>query len=511
MASEKPDHARILLVDDAPQNLAVLTAALEPEGYEILAASNGQTALRLAARAQPDLILLDIIMPEMDGLTACRALKADERLAEIPVLFITGRGDTVGLVEAFKAGGVDYIIKPFQTEQVLTRVSTHLRLARLTAELRLKNKQLTAEIERRQQAERDLRHAGEKLETFSTLEASRGNIGGLIGHSPSLRKTIDEIARLNHFPNTSVLILGESGTGKELIARAIHFGSTRAREPFVPVNTVAIPSELAESILFGHVKGAFTGATTDRKGCFAMADGGTLFLDEIGDMPPALQVKLLRVLEDGYITPVGASEPKRVNVRIIAATNAHLHQGGAFRQDLYFRLARYTIATTPLRDRLDDVPHLARHFLRRFADEMGRPPPDIAAETLAALQAYHFPGNIRELKNIIERALIESNGAPITPAHLALAQPQAHQPQRAARTTPAQNLPLNLPLNLEAAEELLIQRALSETAGNIAEAARLLGIHRTRIYRKLAQTEPGSNVATVSPATLATSGGNEEK
>ncbi len=479
--------ARILLVDDAPENLTVLTEALEPEGYEVLATSHGATALRIAERALPDVILLDLVMPEMDGLEVCRELKRRASLADVPVLFMTGRGDTAAMVEAFKVGGVDYIIKPFQTEEVLSRISTHLRIARLTNELRQKNKELTAEIERRKKAESDLRDAGEKLATFSDLEMSRGNIGGLIGTSRAIRKTVAEIERLHQFANTSVLILGESGTGKELIARAIHFGSVRARAPFVPVNCVAIPSELAESILFGHVKGAFTGATADRKGCFAMADGGTLFLDEIGDMPAALQVKLLRVLEDGLITPVGASEPRRVNVRIITATNADLDEcitHGTFRQDLYFRLARYTIQTAPLRERIEDVALLAEHFLRRFAEEMGRIPPELSKESVAALKAYHFPGNIRELKNVIERAVIECTAENIGPEHLALN--YRHLRKAAKEVTPASDLPLNL----EAAEEVLIQRALNETDGNIAEAARLLGIHRTRIYRKLAQNEP---------------------
>ncbi|MDB6052550.1 MAG: Fis family transcriptional regulator [Verrucomicrobiales bacterium] len=478
---------RILLVDDVPENLAVLSAALEPEGYEILTASDGFTALKVAEKALPSLILLDVMMPGMDGLEACRELKRRPKLQEVPVIFITARGDMDGVVEGFKAGGVDYIVKPFQTEEVLSRIETHLRIGRLTHELRIKNQELSAEIERRQRVETDLKVAGSKLETFSDLEASRGNIGGFVGNSPLVRRTIEEIRRLNQFSNTSVLILGESGTGKELVARAIHFGSSRARAPFVPVNCVAIPSELAESILFGHVKGAFTGATSDRKGCFGMADGGTLCLDEIGDMPVGLQVKLLRVLEDGLVTPVGASEPIKVDVRVIAATNADLDSRiskGSFREDLYFRLARYTIQTTPLRERTEDVPLLAAHFLGGFAAEMGRRPPGISAEAIRALKAYRFPGNIREMKNIMERAVIESDGGEIQLEHLSLT--------CSSRETPGTTIPpvaKEMPLNLEAAEDLLIQRAMEETHGNIAEAARLLGVHRTRIYRRLAQVE----------------------
>lgn len=489
---------KILLVDDVPANLAVLTSALEPQGYEIFAAPNGAIGLQVAAKARPDLILLDIMMPGLDGLEMCRRLKQNEATRDIPVIFITARGETESVVDGFRAGGVDYVVKPFQAEEVLKRVATHLRINRLTRELLEKNRaletrtaELTAEIERRQKVETALQRAGDKLAVFSDLEASRGDITGLVGGSGKLKRVVEEIRRLHAFANTSVLITGESGTGKELVARAIHFGSTRAKAPFVPMNCVAIPAELAESILFGHVKGSFTGATADRKGCFELADGGTLFLDEIGDMPASLQVKLLRVLEDGMVTPVGAAEPKKVDVRVIAATNADLAAriaAGTFRQDLYFRLARYTLGTPPLRERLDDVPLLAAHFLKVFAAEMGRPSPGLSRATAAALQAHDFPGNIRELKNIIERALIASGGETILPGHLNLL------PGASVGTPPVHSIVKKeaasaLPLNLAEAEEVLIQRALDETGGNIAEAARLLGVHRTRIYRKLAQEE----------------------
>jgi DNA-binding NtrC family response regulator len=494
----KAPPEKILLVDDVPANLSVLISALEPEGYEILTAHNGLAALKVASKALPDLILLDILMPELDGFATCRRLKEDETTRNIPVIFLTARDDTESTVEGFRAGGVDYIIKPFRTEEVLSRVSTHLRSNRLTRELREKNRalesrtlELTAEIQRREQAEVALRQAGDKLETFSGLEASRGNITGLIGRSKPLQKIVDEIQRLHPFPNTSVLIAGESGTGKELVARAVHFSSARAKAPFVPLNCVAIPADLAESILFGHVKGAFTGALADRKGCFELADGGTLFLDEIGDMPVALQVKLLRVLEDGCITPVGQAESRKVDVRVIAATNANLEAriaAGSFRQDLFFRLARYSLTTPPLRERIEDVPLLAAHYLKIFAAEMGQHPPVITADAMAALRSYHFPGNVRELKNIIERALIESGGEAILPQHLHL-QPGTPPPSFANRGSLRKNVASTLPLNLAEAEEMLIQRALEETDGNIAEAARLLGVHRTRIYRKLAQEE----------------------
>jgi len=498
MPTDIAQAGRILLVDDVPSNLAVLTSALEPEGYELFAADSGASALNIAVKARPDLILLDIMMPGMDGLETCRRLKQVSVLSEIPVIFITARSEIENVVAGFRVGGVDYVVKPFQAEEILTRVATHLNLNRLTRELREKNRaleirtaELTAEIDRRHRVETALQQAGDQLAVFSGLEASRGDITGLIGGARPLQKVVEEIRRLHQFPNTSVLITGESGTGKELVARAIHFGSTRARAPFVPMNCVAIPAELAESILFGHLKGSFTGATTNRKGCFELADGGTLFLDEIGDMPPALQVKLLRVLEDGIVTPVGASESRHVDVRVIAATNADLDArvaAGTFRPDLFFR---YTVSTPPLRDRIDDVPLLAAHFLKIFAADMGQPPSGISRPALAALQSYDFPGNIRELKNIIERALIESGGDMILPEHLRLQRhPQAPGP---VPVSPERETNGVLPLNLAEAEDLLIQRALEETNGNIAEAARRLGVNRTRIYRKLAQEETAAD------------------
>ena len=496
---------KILLVDDVAANLSVLSAALEPEGYEILAASGGALALKVAVRARPDLILMDILMPEMDGLETCRRLKQDPATRDIPVIFITARNEMESVVDGFRAGGVDYILKPFQTEEVLSRLSTHLRLSRLTHELQEKNRSLEArtqellgEIQRREEAETALEQADAHLATWTDLAAQQWNVTGLIGTSPPAAKLVADIRRLHAFANTSVLITGESGTGKELVARAIHFGSPRARAPFVPVNCVAIPAELAESMLFGHVKGAFTGATSDRKGCFEVAHGGTLFLDEIGDMPASLQVKLLRVLEDGMVTPIGAAHPRKVDTRILAATNADLDARiaqGSFRQDLYFRLARYQITSTPLRERAEDIPLLAAHFLKVFATEMGLKPPGMSAAAVETLQRHDFPGNVRELRNIIERALIESGGTTISTAHLpSLKRRTASAPAPA----PIPNLPgpvstaESLPLNLADAEDLLIQRALQESGGNIADAARRLGIHRTRIYRKLAQEEPAA-------------------
>src|SRR5581483_5746242 len=452
---------KILIADDTPANVRILSDSLEPRGYEILVASNGDAALQIAGRSRPDLILLDVMMPGRDGFAVCRELKRSDVTRGIPVVFITAKTDTDSLVEGFRAGAVDYISKPFQSDEVLSRVATHLKIGALTRELLQKNEALTQEIERRKKAD-------ERLSTLSERETQRWNVAGFIGKSRTVRKILDDVRRLHQFNNTSVLITGESGTGKELIARAIHFGSSRAKEPFIPVNCVAIPAELAESMMFGHVRGAFTGATMDRKGYFELADGGTLFLDEIGDMPAVLQAKLLRVLEDGCVTPVGASQPKRVDVRVVCATNADLDEkiaAGAFRQDLFFRLARYSVNLPPLRERRSDIALIAQHFLEMFASEMGMKPPGINAEALAAIEAHDFPGNVRELKNVIERALIESGGTRIELAHLRIT-------SRGIAIKPAHSktneIGAALPLNIDQAEEALIQRALAQTGGNVA-------------------------------------------
>lgn len=497
--------AQVLVVDDNPANLDLLTRVLEPQGYRILVATSGEAAVTLAARARPDLILLDVMMPGENGFDTCRRLGRDEWTAEIPVLFISARNETASIVEGFHAGAVDYVIKPFGAEEVLSRVNTHLRLSRLSRELAAKNQdlerqtaELTAanellrqEIQRRQQAEDALQSADEQLSALSRREAERWGVEGFIGKSKTISKILHDVRRLQNFSSVNVLINGESGTGKELVARAVHSGSSRGKGPFIAVNCVAIPEDLAESMFFGHVKGAFTGAMIDRKGYFELAHEGTLFLDEIGDMSPLLQAKLLRVLEDGKVTPLGASREKQVNVRIVAATNADLEErisAGMFRQDLYFRLAQFTVQLPPLRMRKEDVGLLAGHFLTLFATEMGMKPPALTSGALEALRNYSFPGNVRELKNIIERGLIESGGEPIGAEHLKLATPMGAKVKEAvAEAASSAAMVEQLPLRLDAAEEMLIKRALAETGGNVAEAARRLGINRTRIYRRLAQ------------------------
>jgi DNA-binding NtrC family response regulator len=376
--------------------------------------------------------------------------------------------------------------KPLRMPEVLARLKTHSDNSRMAREIKERNHQLETEIERRRIAENDKNAAEQRLSKLSSRESGRWSVHGLIGQSPEARQTRLEIERLQSFPSISVLVTGESGTGKELVAKAIHYGSARKDGPFNAVNCAAIPAELTESVFFGHQKGSFTGATSDRKGCFEMADGGTLFLDEIGDMDLLLQAKLLRVLEDGEVIPIGGTQPKKVDVRVVAATNADLASkitAGKFRQDLYFRLARYVIKTVALRNRPSDIPLMTEHFLSTLASEMGMAPRKISADGQDLLNTYSFPGNVRELRNIIERALIESAGKEINPEHLYLMPEADTSFVSTASSTAARFTPL--PLNVKAAEEELIQRALEETGGNVSEAAKRLGMHRSRLYRRL--------------------------
>ena len=510
---------KILIVDDVPANLKILSDLLEPCGYHILVAPSGEVALKVAAQMQPDLILLDVLMPGLDGFETCRRLKADAATADIPVIFVTAKGEIESLVEGFRVGGLDYIPKPFEEEEVLARVSTHLKNVQLTKALVEKNRELQQEITRRERAEDALQTADEQLSMISEREAERWGIAGFVGGSETIRKILGDIRCLQTTGKTTVLITGESGTGKELIARAIHFGGPRAKGPFITVNCSAIPSELAESSFFGHIRGAFTGAATDRKGYFELADDGTLFLDEIGDMPPGLQAKLLRVIEDGCFIPVGGTHEKRVDVRILAATNAHLQdriEAGDFREDLYFRLTGFTVTAPPLRERPGDIPLLVEHFLKVFAQEMGvsqrqgdmetmgeeesspLPPdhspriPALNREALTAVKTYHFPGNVRELKNIIERALIECRGGDIRPEHLHFIHvhttPLTTSVEKADRDALTQDLVSG---NISYSEAVTIfqrhalMQVLATCGGDRAEAARRLQIHRPNLNRLL--------------------------
>jgi DNA-binding NtrC family response regulator len=489
---------QILVIDDVPPNLDLLADLLEPEGYQLLVASNAAEALKVAAAALPSLILLDVMLPDMSGYEVCRRLKAAPSTAEIPVVFTTARGDEASVVEGFRAGGIDYITKPLRRDEVLARVRTHLTVHQLARNLRAQaaaltaaNEALRSEIAKRQEAESAFDAVDGRLSLLSEREAKRWNAAGFVGQSRTMIAILESLRRVRDFATTTVLITGESGTGKELVARAIHSESSRAQKPFVAVNCSAVPPDLMESLFFGHRRGAFTGADRDRKGFFELARGGTLFLDEVGEMPLALQAKLLRVLESGAFLPVGADREVESDARVVAATNADLERkiaDGQFRQDLYYRLARFTVRTPPLRERREDVPLLAEHFLRMFALEMTRTPPTLSGAAVRALQEYGFPGNVRELKNVIERALIECGGREIQPEHLSLPTQAPVADARAAIPTGVDELPMNF----QAAERFLIERALGLSNGNVAVAARMLGIPRMRIYRRITGARDGS-------------------
>ncbi|MBI2502119.1 MAG: sigma-54-dependent Fis family transcriptional regulator [Candidatus Latescibacteria bacterium] len=479
--------AKILIVDDVPTILEILRRTLEEAGYLILVAPTGKLALRIAAEVRPDLVLLDVLLPDLNGFEVCHRLKAEPLTRDIPVVFLTSQPETEEVIRGFRAGGVDYILKPFQREELLVRIRTHLEKARLIQALVEKNRALEEEMARREQLTGERNRLSERLSLVSQHEAERWGIAGLVGQSRSIQRTLEEIDLLHQTSTTAVLICGESGTGKELVARALHFGGGRAEGPFVPVNCAAIPGELAESLFFGHAPGAFTGAGTYRSGYFELAHGGTLFLDEVGDLPLDLQPKLLRILEDGRIRPVGSVEEKTLEVRVVAATNTDLQQqiqAGRFRQDLYFRLARFTVQTAPLRQRREDIPILARHFLSLFAREMKLEAPPLSPEALVALENYDFPGNVRELKNMVERALLESRGAQIRPGHLHFSPLPGPSPAAMAGVELA-SLPFELDRALAQTEIALIKRALAQTGENVAAAARLLDTNRNRIYRAL--------------------------
>lgn len=443
-----PSQGAVLVVDDVSANRELLREMLEPLGYEILMAPDGETALKVAARSRPDLVVLDVLMPGLDGFETCRRLKCLEATASIPVVFITSRDDVSALAEGFRAGAVDFICRPVQAEEVTARVRTHLEHHRLTRmlverneELRRVNERLAREIRQREEVEASLEQVGEQLSLITRQEARRWGIEALVGRAPTMARLLAQVRTLQVLPSRPVLIVGESGTGKELVARAIHFGSARGRAPFVAVNCAAVPVELAESLFFGHRKGAFSGALRDAPGYLGNAHGGTLFLDEIGDMAPTLQAKLLRVLEGGAVLPVGADHERTVDVRIVAATHCDLRasvSAGTFRADLFFRLAHAVLEVPPLRERREDIPLLASHFLEELGSEMGRPAPRIQADALATLERHDFPGNVRELRNLVERALIESGGFEIRPEHLHFTFLPPADPNPAGVTRPAE-------------------------------------------------------------------------
>ncbi len=389
MKPPRADAATVLIVDDQPLNVDLLEQELEAAGYRTVAASGGEAALARAAESAPDLILLDVMMPGIDGYETCRRLKASEATRQVPVIFLTALKDSFEKVRAFELGAVDYVTKPFESEELLARVGTHIALRR--------------EIEA---------HRRSKATIRVLVEQMGGDGDALVGESPALARVREQIAQVAATDST-VLIEGETGTGKELVARAIHAQSARRERALVKLNCAALPRELVESELFGHEKGAFTGAHQQRRGRFELADGGSLLLDEVGELPLEAQAKLLRVLQEREFERVGGSRPLRVDVRVIAATNRDLRAevaAGRFRADLYFRLNVFPIRLPPLRERRDDIPRLLQHVVARIARRLGRQVDGIAPAFVERARAHAWPGNVRELENVVERALIMSRG-----------------------------------------------------------------------------------------------------
>jgi len=420
MSSLREERGTVLVVDDTPANIAVLLEYLDREGFIVLVARDGESALEQAYYAQPDLILLDVLMPGLDGYETGRRLKSRPETREIPIIFITALSDTSDKVRGFAVGAVDYVTKPFQQDEVLARVTAHLALRRLQRALQSANEQLEQRVAERtaalQQALAEVERLKDRLQAENCYlqEEIRlnHNFGEIIGQGSCLHKVLHLVEQVAA-TGANVLILGETGTGKELIARAVHDLSPRKGRPLVKVNCAALPANLIESELFGHEKGAFTGALMRRVGRFELADGGTIFLDEVGDLPLELQAKLLRVLQEGELERLGSPHTIRVDARVLAATNRNLKEAvakGEFREDLYYRLNVFPIILPPLRQRREDIPLLARHFVAKFAKRLGKPIASVPGRVMERLQAYPWPGNIRELENVIERAVILSPG-----------------------------------------------------------------------------------------------------
>jgi DNA-binding NtrC family response regulator len=443
------EPAKILVVDDETSILMLLKEALSKWGYHVTTASTGSEALEVIRSGLFDAALMDVRMPDMNGLDLLRAVKAQDE--SIEVVIMTGYPTISSAVEALKEGAYDYLSKPLILDEL-----RHL-MGRL-----MERRFLRGEIH-------SLRaRLGEEL-----------TVSELIGNSPPMQYVKDVISKVA-VTDSPVLIEGESGTGKELVAAAIHRLSERAKRPFIPVNCSAIPADLLESEFFGHVRGAFSGAVADALGLFRSANEGTIFLDEIAELPPSLQVKLLRVLQEMQVRPVGSTKAYPVDVRVIAATNRNLEQAmteGTFRQDLFYRLNVVRISLPRLRDRQDDIPALVNHFLRRFNRRFRRDVRGVTAEAMAVLAAYEFPGNVRELENLMERAFAMGARDQITIADLATV-------VRPVTSTPPAMSSKGIPTLAEVEKDLIL-KALSVFKNDKEAAARALGLSRRTIYRRL--------------------------
>ena len=442
--------ARILLVEDETNMAKMQAKLLQRKGYEVDTAGNGREALTKLDHAHFDVVITDLKMPVMDGMQLLHKMDIKERGCAVIVL--TGHGTIESAVEAMQRGAADYLTKPCNPDELFLKVDKLLETKRLREEV----------IRLRREV-----YAYKKF-------------GQLIGQSQTMRQIYAVISAVSKNKST-VLITGESGTGKELVARTIHQKGPEGERPFVAINCGAMSETLLDSQLFGHRRGAFTGAIADHNGVFQAADGGTLFLDEISEIPLALQVKFLRAIQEKEVTPLGSSRPVKVDVRIIAASNRNLDEEvrkGTFRDDLYYRLSVVPIHLPPLRERREDIPLLIEHFISAFSKEYNVEPKQLAPDALEKLVAYPWPGNIRELQNVIERVFALSQTTAITRADLPIS--VVGFEEHPVNFTELSELP-----TLEVMEKSLIAAALQKSQGNKNEAARLLSIDRQRLYRKI--------------------------
>ena len=444
---------RILIVDDEESFRHMLSVILIKEGYEVETSANGEEGLQKAGTSSFDQILCDIRMPHMDGLAFLREIKKTGMEATIIVMSAYGTVDIA--IEAMKLGAYDYISKPFKPDEIILT----LRKAEEREQLRRENELLRKEV------------------------AKEYSFENIVSKNEEMQKIFDVIKKVSHYKST-VLITGESGTGKELVARALHYNSDRSQNPFIAVNCGAIPENLLESELFGHAKGAFTDAIRTKKGLFEEADGGTLFLDEIGELPGQLQVKLLRVLQDGEIRRIGESKPIQIDVRIVAATVKDLQKEvneGRFREDLFYRLNVLPIHIPPLRERKEDIPLLIQHFIGKYNQAMGKNVKEVDHKAMEALMSYKWSGNVRELENTIERAIVLSEKNDIESENLPV------EIQNFGEQYPSEPLPdeeYSIKKASKSLEINLIKKALKKTKGNHTHAARLLEIsHRALLYK----------------------------